>query len=249
MMNLSMKSTSMRGIAISLCALLLFAGFYGVYSERSTARAVFSSSADTPVVIIDAGHGGEDGGAVSQNGTIEKDINLRIAHKLRMILLLNGFHVIMTRESDISVYDDEKRDATLHEKKVSDINNRIALAKAHPEALFVSIHQNKFSSSSVSGAQVFYRNTEESKRLAEIVQSELESVLGSGKSRPAKEADSSIKLMRSIPNTAVLVECGFISNPAEEALLLDDGYQKRIAFSIYSALCKYLSGQESENGA
>ncbi|MBR2741960.1 MAG: N-acetylmuramoyl-L-alanine amidase [Clostridia bacterium] len=205
--------------------------------EREGARAV---------IVVDAGHGGVDGGAVSLNGTPEKDINLSIALKLRSLLLLNGFDVIMTRESDVSIHDADVENGTIREKKVSDISNRIKILKNSPDAILISIHQNTFSSADASGSQVFYVKNEQSRRLAEIMQTHLVCELCEKGNRAPKEAYDTIKLMNSIENTGVLVECGFLSNPDDEAKLLSEDYQRRIARCILNALDEFLIETESE---
>ncbi len=237
MFNFNLATKKAKAIALLLCICFFTASFVFVGSSISPALSVSSAANPKPVVIIDAGHGGADGGALSARGTMEKDINLCIAHKLRAILLLNGFRVIMTRENDTSLYDKVKADATLRQKKVSDISTRIEITNDHPDAIFVSIHQNIFSSPSVCGTQVFYTKNDSSKQLAEIMQTVITTSLGQSNQRDLPIR----KLMSSISNTGVLVECGFLSNPNEEKLLLDNEYQNLIAFSIFEALKEYLS--------
>lgn len=197
-------------------------------------------------VIIDAGHGGEDGGAVSKKGTLEKDINLSISKKLYSCLISRGFNAIMTRTSDISIYDDELKNADIHKKKVSDIDNRIRIARENPNAVFISIHQNYYGDSAIHGSQVFYNNNEGSQLLAQIMQDRLKNDLNQNSNRASKEISQSVKLMNNIENTSVLVECGFLSNNEDENNLLDDDYQTMLSQSITDSICEYI--KISKNG-
>lgn len=250
MLKIDLNNKKTKITALIMCAVFVVFAIASVYPYSDTSKAAsLNLGTDMITVVIDAGHGGEDGGAVSINGTAEKDINLSIALKLRSLLLLNGFNVIMTRDSDVSIHDEDKNEGTIRQKKVSDINNRIKILNENPDAILISIHQNKFSDASANGAQVFYVKNEESKRLAKIMQARLISDLEQKGNREAKEIYNTIKLMNSIRNTGVLVECGFISNPNEEQKLLDGEYQGRIAFSIFSSLYEYLIGTGSENAS
>ena len=127
--------------------------------------AANASANDLPVILLDAGHGGEDGGA-GENGVQEKDVNLAVALQLREFLEMSGFRVVMTRETDVSIHDDSA--STIREKKVSDLHNRLKLIEQYPGCTFISIHQNQFEQSQYHGAQMFYsKNDERSKLLAE----------------------------------------------------------------------------------
>jgi len=191
-------------------------------------------------IIVDAGHGGDDGGAVGINGTVEKDINLDIALKLEKILKFYGFKVIMTRTEDVMTCDDGLD--SMRKRKVSDIHNRFELMQKNPDALFVSIHQNKFEDSAQHGTQVFYSgNNEESKVLAQAIQDSIVSSLQKDNSRVVKKSGSGIYLLYHAKNPAVLVECGFISNPTEVKNLKDEKYRMKLAILIADGLIKYLS--------
>lgn len=194
--------------------------------------------AAAPVIIVDAGHGGFDGGAEGKSGSIEKDINLPIALKVKDLLLTCGYQVIMTRETDTSTCDSDKEGISA--KKKSDIMNRFELLSDNPQATLISIHQNKFPDPTQRGAQIFYTpNSEQSKLLAETMQENFKTMLEPQNRRQAKPAEDSVYLMYNSPIPAVLVECGFLSNEAEEARLLDDGYQNKIAFAIAASLMEY----------
>ncbi|NLY42601.1 MAG: N-acetylmuramoyl-L-alanine amidase CwlD [Clostridiaceae bacterium] len=192
------------------------------------------------VVVIDAGHGEPDGGAVGVSGVVEKDINLQIAQKLQALIEQSGGVVIMTRADDFSIHDPDKK--TIREKKNSDLRNRKKIMDESNADAFISIHLNKFEQPQYYGAQVFYSaNNEESKVLGELIQKELIEVLDNGNTREAKQATQDIYLLREPSMPAVIVECGFLSNPTEEKLLQTENYQKKIAWAIYIALMKYFN--------
>lgn len=196
-------------------------------------------------VIIDAGHGGEDGGAVAINGALEKDINLAIALELEKNLKQNNFEVIMTRNADVSVGDQSL--GTIAERKRSDTRARLRTVEEAGECILISIHQNHFSQGKYSGAQVFYSvNHSESAALAEAIRQNIVSSLQPDNKRENKQADSNIYLLHNCQIPAVLVECGFLSNQAETEKLCTESYQKDMAAAIYNGLVDYLSHQNSE---
>lgn len=226
----------------SLCILLIAAAayFFLFSAVKFNQNATTAAVASLPVtVIVDAGHGGEDGGATSSSGVLESHLNLQIALRMEQLLALCGVEPMMIRESDVSVYTGSCN--TISEKKVSDLKNRVRMVNAVPNGLLVSIHQNHFSQSRYSGAQVFYAETDGSRALAQEVQNELRTVLNSSNRREIKEA-SSVYLMQHINCTGILVECGFLSNPEEAYLLQMDGYQKKLACAVCSAISRYLEG-------
>ena len=180
--------------------------------------------------IVDAGHGGEDGGAVSPGGVVESRINLEIARRVDGIFGFCGEPALMLRTEDISLHDPES--VSLREKKASDLHNRAQTASEYPEAALVSIHQNMFQQSRYRGTQVFYAPTQGSQELAQAIQGVVRESLQPENSRESKPIPSTVYLMNHIPNRAVLVECGFLSNPEEEGLLQDPKYQTKLAAAI-----------------
>ena len=187
-------------------------------------------------VIIDAGHGGEDPGAVGINGSVEKDLNLDIARILKDALLVCGYSVVMTRDEDILLYN-EGASGT---KKAQDLKNRLEYTRLYPDALLVSIHMNKFSLESCHGLQIYYSgNAPESRALAESIRISVNERLMPDNTRRSKEATSSIYLMHRSQIPSVLVECGFLSNADEEKLLSDKDYRKRLAFAICNGIVSY----------
>ena len=203
-------------------------------------RTITTIAQSVPIVryqtiVIDAGHGGEDGGAVSCTGVPESRINLEIALRLRDLCHLLGYNTCMIRTEDISVYTEGN---TLAAKKASDLRQRVRIANGSNRGVLLSIHQNTFTDNRYDGAQVFYAPTEGSKELADILQSNLIAVVNGNSHRKSKEADN-VYLMQHIDCTGVLIECGFLSNPEEEAKLRNSDYQKKICCVIVSSLGQY----------
>ncbi len=181
------------------------------------------------VIVIDAGHGGPDPGKPGKYGKDEDELNLEIAQKLRELIEESGGIVVMTREDD-----------TLSDSSLSkDLKNRVVKANEVIADVLISIHLNSFSQSKYKGAQVFYQNnSEEGKLLAELIQQELRNTLDPNNDRMAKSSNS-YYLLRNAKMPAVIVECGFMSNPEEEKLLNDENYQYKIAWAIYKGLIHY----------
>ena len=188
-------------------------------------------------IVIDPGHGGEDGGAVSCSGLPESTYNLEISLRLNDLLNLLGYQTSMIRTSDISVYT---KGNTLAQKKVSDLKERVRLVNETEDALLLSIHQNHYPDDRYSGAQTFYAKTEGSKQLAEQLQASFLAVLNPGSNRQIKKC-SGIYLMEHIQCPGVLIECGFLSNAAEDAKLKSPDYQKKLSAVIAAATSQYLS--------
>lgn len=188
-------------------------------------------------IVIDPGHGGEDGGATSCTGLVESTYNLDISLRLNDLLHLLGHDTKMTRTTDTSIYT---KGETIAQKKASDLKERVRIVNETEHALLISIHQNNFSDSRYSGAQVFYAGTEGSEALAKQLQSAFVSSLNPGSSRKSKKSDG-IYLMEHIDCTGVLIECGFLSNAAEEARLRNAEYQKKLCCVIAATVSEYLS--------
>ena len=188
-------------------------------------------------IVIDAGHGGIDGGATSCTGVLESRINLEIALRLEDLMHLLGYDTVMIRRTDTSVYTQGQ---TIAAQKVSDLKERVRIVNQTENAILISIHQNTFSDSRYGGAQVFYANNEESRELANQMQNDLIRYLNPESHRKPKKA-SGIYLMDHIKHTGVLVECGFLSNPEEEAKLRSDNYQKKLCCVIVSSLSQLIN--------
>ncbi|CDF58850.1 N-acetylmuramoyl-L-alanine amidase CwlD [Thermobrachium celere] len=193
------------------------------------------------VIIIDAGHGGIDPGAIGRDGTIEKDINLSISLKLKAYLEDAGFTCIMIREVDEGLYSEYGR---VRDKKNEDLRNRRQFIKKYKADLFISIHLNFFPESQYYGAQVFYpKNDSKSEEIAKLIQSELIKTLNRGNKREAKGTND-IYVIRDNEIPSVLVECGFLSNYEEEQLLKREDYQNKIAWAIFKGISTYYLGNK-----
>lgn len=226
-------------ISRALPAALLLVLCVHLLARQGGAETTFSAArGGEGTLVIDAGHGGEDGGAVSITGVPESNLNLAVALKLDRLLGLYGVPTKLLRERDISLHDSGSE--TLRQKKVSDIHNRVATIEATPNATLISIHQNTFSSAKYHGAQVFYANGALSLPLATLTQESLKQVLNPSNGRvPAKIPDS-VYLMNHITCPAILVECGFLSNPEEEVRLRTSAYQSKIALALAGAYLQHI---------
>lgn len=191
------------------------------------------------IIGIDPGHGGVDPGAVSSSGVLEDEINLKIALKLKRFIEQSGGIVIMTREEDVGLYTEQSK--TLRQMKSEDLINRNQLIEEADCELFISIHMNSFTNSKYYGAQTFYmKESEKSKKLAEIIQEELRNILDTENNREPAARDD-VYLLKEASMPTVLVEAGFLSNPLEEKLLQTEEHQEKVAWSIYVGIMKYLS--------
>lgn len=189
------------------------------------------------VLILDAGHGGEDGGAVSVTGTPESQINLAIVLKMQQLCGLFGIDAVLIREDDVSLKDNGA--TTLAEMKRTDLQNRVKLIESTEQAVLISIHQNFFSGASNHGAQVFYAPTENSEAWGIYCQQLMVQALDPDNHRLSKQITDDIYLMNHITCPAILVECGFISNGEEAARLEDSDYQAKIAITVLNSYMTY----------
>lgn len=212
---------------------LLLTVLLGVTGRRGTV----AQTERLPHIVIDAGHGGEDGGASAVDGTLEKDINLAVALPLGDLLHVMGFEVLQTRTEDAMIFTEG---STLRERKVSDIKNR--LAQIEQADFAVSIHQNKFPQAQYHGAQMFYAPANaDSKVLAESVRSSVLSLLQPSNTRELKKGEDTVYLLKQATKPLVLVECGFLSNEQECAKLKTREYQRQMAFAVASGIFSYFS--------
>ena len=238
------NSNRVIGAAAILLGLMLF--FYGIgrlHGHYQAENADSFSVEGIRTIILDPGHGGADGGAVGVNGTAEKDINLAIALKLRDMLVLQGYEVLMTREEDVMTCDPGLSGIT--KQKKSDMRNRLALMDEHPEAVVLCIHQNQFEQAKYHGAQMFYgKNHPWSKELAQCLQDAFVELLQPENQRQIKEGGKDLFLLWKGENPVVLVECGFLSNPEECEKLCEDEYQNQVAFTILAGLLSAQPGIE-----
>ncbi|MCD8027055.1 MAG: N-acetylmuramoyl-L-alanine amidase [Clostridiales bacterium] len=227
-----------------VCILMIAAFIFLMITALYKINVGVSSEAikSMPTVVIDAGHGGEDGGAVNDEGVLEKDLNLIISNETADLFRFLGFEVIQTRTDDTSLTSEGD---TVHSRKVSDMKNRLEIFNSNDNNVVISIHQNKFTESQYYGTQIFYSaNNKNSSALAESIRHSVRSLLQPDNTRECKQADSGIYLLNNAQIPAVIVECGFISNPEECAKLLDKEYQKQMAFSVTMGFLNYFSSSE-----
>ena len=190
------------------------------------------------VIILDAGHGGEDSGAVGVNGVLEKDLNLQLVREIGAAFEEKGYVVVYTRTDDRLLYTEQENIKGI--RKISDLKNRCKFAQKYPESLFISIHMNSFGSSKYSGLQVYYTDgNDESYDLAQSIQNKVKNDLQKDNNRVVKSGKQ-IYLLENIENTAVLIECGFLTNPEECEKLSKKDYQKELSFSIVCGIIEYI---------
>lgn len=211
------------------------------FYEDGEAEPVTAGAEPARVLIIDAGHGGEDGGATTAEGVPESGINLAIACKLEALAGLFGVETVMTRESQDISYPESA--ATTAQRKQSDQKARIELINAQENAVLISIHQNYYPDARPSGCQVFYGKPEGSRELGELAHKNMTEALCPSSRRVAAPISEDIYLMRAAKCTSILVECGFLSNPNEAALLLTDDYQLKISALLLASYLQYEAGQ------
>lgn len=192
--------------------------------------------------VIDPGHGGEDGGAVSPQGDKESALNLKIAQKTELILRFYGITPVMTRTEDISIHD--KTAVTLREKKNSDLNNRVKIVNSIDNAVLLSIHQNTFEQSRVFGAQANYNGNPQSAALAELLQAKICEQIDLANTKKPRRIEDTILLMREVKNPAILLECGFLTNPDELGKLKTPEYQSKLAAALVSSFLQW-AGEQS----
>ena len=238
-----MKYIIMKSVIVTVCAFFIIAAPF-LYFPEDEIIAVTSSNYNTEnnIILLDAGHGGEDGGAIGFGGIIEKDINLAITLKTALFFDFFGYDVEFTRKTDTMTCDEGLKNQ--REKKVSDIKNRLEQIEKSPCLCSISIHQNIFGGDA-RGAQIFYSgNNPESKALAEAIQHGISSTLQPENNRVIKQATKDIYILYHTKKIAVLAECGFISNSEEAELLNSDNYQNKMAFAISLSSIKHLTERE-----
>ena len=227
-----------RDLLFSVLFCCFFVGLAAVL-WRGTAIPAFSpAEEESAIVVIDPGHGGEDGGAVSPGGVKESQLNLEISLRLNDLLRFTGQRTVMTRSVDTSICDEGLE--TVRQRKVSDLKNRVALVNRQDSAVLLSIHQNSLPSSPVThGAQAFCNKQEGAEELAEFIQEALNCTVNAGNEKHMHKITDSIYLMKNITMPGILVECGFLSNRTETEMLQNPVYQLRLAAAIAAG---YLNG-------
>ena len=220
-------------LGICLLAMVVMAVKYGSIRVTGSGDAYIK---ETPVVVVDAGHGGTDPGKVGVDGSLEKDINLAVAERLKTYLEQDDVKVIMTRETDTGLYSE-----TDSRKKMADMKKRCEIIEESGADLVVSIHQNSYHEESVSGGQVFYYKTSvRGKKLAQILQERFDYVLGDANKRQAKANDNYYLLLH-VKEPIIIAECGFLSNWEEAEKLETKEYQDRLAWTLHMGIMEYLN--------
>ncbi len=222
---------------------LLFILFASILSSEPSVKVMnqffhhnVEAKKDSLVIVIDPGHGGRDPGKVGINNILEKDINLSISLKLKKLLELNDIQVVMTRTEEVGLYDEGNSN-----KKRADMNARVEIIKNANADLAISIHQNSFPQENVKGAQVFYHvQSQEGKRLAEILQDQIVKTIADGNHRKAKSNDNYF-MLKYTQCPLVIVECGYLTNYREANLLKDEDYQERMAYAIHLGIMRYIN--------
>ncbi len=222
--------------AAAVVSYLLFNLLFDAYiGSRGYSAAALSLSEDK-LIIIDAGHGGEDPGAVAVNGRYEKDLNLEIAFTLGGMLAESGYAVMYTRTTDRLLYSEDENIKGM--KKIYDLKNRCKIAAEFPNALFISIHMNSYSNPKYSGLQVYYtKDDDDSRQLASDIQGSVNSSIED--SERVIKCGEGLYILENTPSTAVLIECGFLSNAEEAEKLSQKEYQKRLSSAIICGIIEY----------
>lgn len=227
-----------KNIEILMAVLLLLCAVF-LGSKGAVLVNSISTVKEKHVVVIDAGHGGIDPGKIGINDALEKDINLSIAMLLKDFLEAQDVEVIMTREEDMGLYDENSKN-----KKVQDMRARCDIISKAKPVVTVSIHQNSYHEEYVKGAQVFYySHSDSAKTLAEIIQAQLILSVQPDNTRVAK-ANDSYYLLKKTEATTVIVECGFLSNYDEATKLVDKGYQEKLAWAVHLGILQYINNSE-----
>lgn len=234
---------SWKSILFLIGTTFLFLFSFVMYKESSVQTGA-PIRIEPRTLVIDAGHGGEDSGAVSLSGALESHINLAIAKRLDGVLGLYGVRTVLLREENISLHSKEAH--SLRQKKNSDLHNRVNLVNAQEDAVLLSIHQNSYPDKRYSGAQVFYAPTDGSREMAQIMQETLRMALNPENNRMEKMIPDTIYLLNHISCPGMLVECGFLTHPQEEQLLQSAGYQTKLAVALAGGYLRSNSYEERE---
>lgn len=226
-----------KTIRIFVFSIFMFALGFAFLSDQKESVPTVSLPVSGKTIVIDAGHGKPDEGAESSRGTTEAETNLKIALKLQNLLEQSGSSVILTRSDENAIYDIDSK--TLRQKKVSDIHNRVKIGNESSADIFVSIHLNKIPQQQYDGWQTFYNaQSADGQKLAVSIQNNLNDAIQKENNRVAKSIEN-IYIVKHVEIPTTIVECGFLSNPEEEKLLLEDEYQNRLAWGIYNGIIDY----------
>lgn len=244
-LNLIGKRATRVLVGLSLVLVIATASVIGLVSRMYGEQIIGASSDALPyekIIIIDAGHGGEDSGAVGVTGALEKDLNLEIALEIGRAFEEKGYVVVYTRTDDRLLYNEDENIYGI--RKISDLKNRCKVAERYPDSILVSIHMNSFGSSKYSGLQVYYsEKNEESRTLADYIQNRVVSDIQKDNKRAIKSGGD-MYILENVTNPAVLIECGFLTNEEECKKLSEKEYQKELSFSIVCGIIEYIDKNE-----
>lgn len=236
-MGVFMIVLNKKTIRIFVFSIFMFALGFAFLSDQKESVPTVSLPVSGKTIVIDAGHGKPDEGAESSRGTTEAETNLKIALKLQNLLEQSGSSVILTRSDENAIYDIDSK--TLRQKKVSDIHNRVKIGNESSADIFVSIHLNKIPQQQYDGWQTFYNaQSADGQKLAVSIQNNLNDAIQKENNRVAKSIEN-IYIVKHVEIPITIVECGFLSNPEEEKLLLEDEYQNRLVWGIYNGIIDY----------
>ncbi len=240
-MRITWKTTAKRtGLVLLVSGVSVGAVYFGGARIQRAVTTMTAPEKETPRIILDAGHGGMDGGCSSVNDVPEKGINLNILLCLRDLLEMEGYTVEVTRDTDCSIHDDGVEG--IANQKSSDMDNRLEMFNQYDNAICISIHQNQFTDAAYSGAQMFYSdNVKGSSQLAQTLQDAFVAQLQPDNAREVKLCGKELFLCYFSENPTVMAECGFLSNPEEAALLETEEYQQKVAFTLFSGLNQYMA--------
>lgn len=230
---------SKKKILSTLCVIVVAVVLlqFGIIMKQNHTVETVALPVSNKIIVLDAGHGKPDEGAESSTGTTEAETNLKIALKVQNLLEQSGATVILTRSDENAIYDLDKK--SLREKKISDIRNRVKIGNEAEADAFISIHLNKIPQDKYWGWQCFFKDgNENSMKLAKCIQSNLNQSIDKDNKRVAMKIDN-VYIIKHVEIPIAIVECGFLSNPEEEKLLLSDEYQNKIAWGIYSGIMDY----------
>ena len=223
-------------LLVSLLIAVVAIGIFQINLKEETIETV-ALPVSNKVIVLDAGHGNPDGGAVSTNGISEAEINLKIALKLQNLLEQSGATVILTRSDENGIYDADK--TKLKNQKVSDIKNRVKIGNSSSADIFVSIHLNKIPQSQYSGWQTFFKSgSEQGEKLATLIQENLNKTIEKENNRVPMKFDN-VYIVKNVEIPLTIVECGFLSNEEEERKLQEDDYQDKLTWGIYNGIINY----------
>lgn len=235
-----------KGQLVMLLGAIVCISAAAIFSEEQGAKpasaGVVSTAFERPLLVLDAGHGGADGGCVAADGTPEKGINLSILQTMRDTAAVMGYDVICTRESDVSIHDEGV--TGLSKQKKSDMDNRLAIINKYENAVALSIHQNQFTDPKFCGAQMFYsQKSEAAHALAEAVKGRIVSTLQPENKRETKPVGDELFLLDNAKCPMIMAECGFLSNEGEAQQLESPVYQKHMALTLFFGVNDYIYGQ------